>query len=354
MGTDLANRARNQVTGQQQQSESPKTIGALITSMKGEIARALPKHMDADRMARLALTMVRKTPKLAESTPESFAGSLLAAAAIGLEPGVNDECYLVPYRDNKKRIVECQLIIGYQGYAKLFFQSPLAKHLDAQAVYENDEFDYAYGLTPFLTHKPARGNRGQVIEYYAVATLTSGASAFVVLSAEEVKTLRRGKVGSSGDIPDPMHWMERKTAIRQLVKLLPKSANLAIAAKVDERSDIKPAEFSQIDTTPAAIESTPPQSDEPTDITGEWQETAEQPAAAETASAAASDNLTAAQLAKLEIHMKKDGLSTPESRHEWLTNQLHRSITSTSDLTKREASELIDYLATEQAKEAQS
>jgi recombination protein RecT len=190
--------------------------------------RALPKHMDADRLARLALTVVRQSDieahkarkpenSLARCTPESFAGALLTAAALGLEPGVNQEAYLVPYKG------ECTLIVGYQGFAKLFWQHPLAKHLDAHAVHAKDDFDYAYGLAQYLRHKPAKGERGKITHYYAVAELSTGASAFVVLTADEVKKLRGGKVGPSGNIPDPMHWMERKTALRQLVKLLPKS-----------------------------------------------------------------------------------------------------------------------------------
>lgn len=212
------------------QAQQRPTIASTIAQLKPEIARALPKHLDADRIARLALTAVRKDRKLAECTPESFAGALLTAAALGLEPNVNGEAYLVPYKG------ECTLIVGYAGFAKLFWQSPLAKHIDAQAVHENDDFDYAYGLAPYLTHKPARGDRGAVTHYYAAATLTTGASAFVVLSKDEVKALRGGKVGTSGGIADPQHWMERKTALRQLVKLLPKSAALNAALTADERT----------------------------------------------------------------------------------------------------------------------
>jgi len=212
-----------------QQRNARPTVAQAIEMMKPEIARALPKGLDADRMARLALTLVRKDRSLAACSPESFAGSLLTAAALGLEPGVNGEAYLVAYKG------ECTLIIGYQGFAKLFYQSPLAKHLDAQAVYEHDEFDYEYGLSPRLVHKPAKGDRGQVTHFYAVATLNTGASAFVVLSPEECKALR-GRVGTSGSIKDPMRWMERKTALRQLVKLLPKSTALDVAVNADERS----------------------------------------------------------------------------------------------------------------------
>lgn len=207
----------------------PPTVSQMLVALRPEIQRALPRGMDADRIARLALTAIRKDQNLARCTPESFAGSLLTAAAMGLEPNVNGEAYLVPYKG------ECTLIVGYAGLAKLFWNSPLAKHLDAQVVHERDEFDYEYGLTPRLHHKPASGNRGVVIAYYAVATLTTGASRFVVLSPDEVKLLRCGKVGTSGKIPDPQHWMERKTVLRQLFKTLPKSAHLNRALEVDER-----------------------------------------------------------------------------------------------------------------------
>lgn len=210
-------------------SDTKPTVGQFIQSMRREIARALPKGMDADRVARLALTVVRQDRNLQSCKPESFAGALLTAAALGLEPGVNQEAYLVAYRN------ECTLIVGYQGYAKLFYQHPLAKSLDAQAVHENDQFSYRYGTNPDLTHIPTSGDRGKVTHYYAVASLTSGASHFVVLTADEVKALRNGQVGTKG-VPDPQHWMERKTAIRQLIKLLPKSTQLAAAAAADEQT----------------------------------------------------------------------------------------------------------------------
>jgi len=220
--------------------EDGQTIAGYIKSLTPEIARALPKGMSADRVARLALTVVRQSDLQARKTgkpqmslvncsPQSFAGALLTAAALGLEPGVNGEAYLVPYKR------ECTLIIGYQGYAKLFYQHPLARHIAAHVVYENDEFDYAYGLEPFLHHKPARGDRGKVIYYYAAASLSTGAGDFVVLTPEEVKKLRGGKVGTSGDVDDPQRWMERKTAMRQLVKTLPRSASLSAAVAYDEQ-----------------------------------------------------------------------------------------------------------------------
>lgn len=215
--------------------DKPKTIAGLITDMKSEIARALPKGMDADRIARLALTQVKKTPRLAECTAQSFAGALLTSSAIGLEPGVNGECYLVPYRDRKTGETECQLIVGYQGIAKLYWQSPLAEYIDTQWVGENDEFDYMKGLNPYLEHRPARGDRGKPILYYAVVRIKgSSQPIWDVFTAEQIQILRKGKVGTSGDIADPQRWMERKTALKQVLKLAPKSTRLDRGMSSDE------------------------------------------------------------------------------------------------------------------------
>lgn len=231
-GEALRQKAREKASGEASTevatAERSASIAQFLDQLAPQLQRALPKHMTGDRMARIALTQVRLNRQLAACDPRSFAAALLTAASLGLEPGVNGEAYLVPYGN------ECTLIVGYQGYAKLFWQHPLAKHIDAQAVFENDDFDYAYGLSPHLTHKPARGDRGEVIYYYAVAALSTGAQAFVVLTPDEVKQLRGGRVGPSGKIADPMRWMERKTAVRQLVKMLPKSADLARGMVADE------------------------------------------------------------------------------------------------------------------------
>lgn len=215
-------------TRDQQQTQNNGGIAQFIHALQPEIERALPRHMDADRMARLLLTAIRQTPKLAQCDPQSFAGAVLTASALGLEPNLSGEAYLIPYGK------ECQLVIGYQGLVKLFWQHPLAAHVDAHAVFANDDFDYAYGLDPFLRHKPALGERGDVIAYYAAASLKTGAKTFLVMSPEQVKALRGGKTGPSGKIPDPERWMERKTVLRQLFKTLPRSTDLNHALASDE------------------------------------------------------------------------------------------------------------------------
>ena len=77
-------------------------ITALIEGMKGQIARAVPKHIGAERLARVMLTEMRKNPALMDclATQEgtaSLLGALMVSAQLGLEPGPLGHSYLVPF-----------------------------------------------------------------------------------------------------------------------------------------------------------------------------------------------------------------------------------------------------------------
>lgn len=229
---------------EEQQADKTARLAKYVKEQVGpQLMRVLPKHIPEDRMVRIAVSACRGNSDLLDATPLSLAGALLTAATLGLEPNTpNGECYLAPFRNKKApgQPMEAALIVGYQGYVKLFRQHPLGGPIWADAVYPEDEFWWQRGTDPKVHHVPrpeARAATSKPTHYCAYA-IPKGASRaeFVVLTADEVKTLRQGREGPRGDIADPQRWMERKTAIRQLVKLLPKSAEMALAATVDESS----------------------------------------------------------------------------------------------------------------------
>ncbi|MCT9090609.1 recombinase RecT [Streptomyces sp. ASQP_92] len=250
MSTNLAERvaARRNTPARQttRGAAAPQpNLVQFVQSMRGEIARALPAHVaNPERIARIALTELRRVEHLAECTQESFGGALMTCAQLGLEPGgALGEAYLLPFWSKKARAYEVQLVIGYQGMIRLFWQHPAAAGLAAHTVHENDDFEFEYGLAPVLRHKPARSNRGRPTDYYAVATMANGGSAFVVMSVEDVEAIRqRSKARDSGPWSTDYDAMARKTVIRQLFKILPKSSELARAVAHDEgvRRDTTP------------------------------------------------------------------------------------------------------------------
>lgn len=230
------------------------TLQQLLETHKNQIAVALPKHMTPERMIRVAMTAVSTTPKLQECPPVTIAAAIVQASILGLEPSsVLGEAYLVPYWNGKARRTECQLIVGYQGLVKLARQSGEVAMIDAQIVYERDTFEFHKGSDVWWTHKWARsGDRGAPEGVWAGYVLRDGSKNFEYWSLEQIERHRQmfcknsvdrdGKViGAWRDAPE---WMWKKTVLRQLIKLMPKSiekaAGLALAQAVslDERAEV--------------------------------------------------------------------------------------------------------------------
>ncbi|MEU9606412.1 recombinase RecT [Streptomyces sp. NPDC048057] len=292
MSTNLAERVASKRAGRSaapaHRPQQQPTLVQFVQQLRPEIDRALPAHVGgADRIARIALTELRRVEHLAECTQESFAGALMTCSALGLEPGgVSGEAYLLPFWNKKVRAYEVQLVIGYQGMIKLFWQHPLAAGLDTHTVFEGDEFEYEYGLAPVLKHKPTRGStKGAPTHYYAVARLANGGNALVVLDVDDVEAIRkRSKAKDFGPWATDHDAMARKTTVRQLFKLLPKSAELARAVAHDEtvRRDPSPegldtpGDYIPGEVVPQPDEQ-PTVEDVPTEFAG-WPEAAEPPA----------------------------------------------------------------------------
>jgi recombination protein RecT len=48
------------------------SIRTLLDRAKGQIKLALPRHIDPDRLLRIAMTSVQKTPELLDCNPQSL------------------------------------------------------------------------------------------------------------------------------------------------------------------------------------------------------------------------------------------------------------------------------------------
>lgn len=212
-----------------------QTVAAYLKKMEPEFAKALPAHMTAERLARVALTTIRTTPKLLECTIPSLMGAVVQAAQLGLEPGLIGHCYIIPYGK------EAQFIIGYKGMIDLARRSGQIQNIYAHAVYEADHFEYELGLHPKLEHKPASGRRGAMTYVYAVAHFKDGGYQFEVMDMEEIERRRqRSKASKNGPWVTDFEEMAKKTVIRHMWKYLPISIEIQQQAAQDEivRKDI--------------------------------------------------------------------------------------------------------------------
>lgn len=217
----------------------PHSFPAMLKQYQAEIARALPRHLNPERMTRIALTEFRKNPKLSECDPRSVFAAVIMASQLGLEPGLMGQCYLIPYK------TECQLIPGYQGLLDLVRRSGKVKRIEAQVVYEKDRFAYRTGLTVTLEHEPLLdGERGEPRLVYAVAEFTDGGHHVEIMTRTQIEAIR----DRSQSVINAKRWskktpwdtdtdeMWRKSALRRLCKFLPKSVELAQALALDDSS----------------------------------------------------------------------------------------------------------------------
>lgn len=237
---DIKNQLANKTNGNKPASPA-NTIAAYLKKMGPEIEKALPSHMNPDRMARIALTTIRSNPKLLEASVPSLLGAVMQAAQLGLEPGLVGHCYLIPFRNGKTGQTDVQFIIGYKGMIDLARRSGQIENIYSHAVFEQDEFEYELGLHPKLVHKPAAGERGNMTHVYAVAHFKDGGYQFEVMDMQEIEKRRgRSKSKNNGPWVTDFEEMAKKTVIRHMWKYLPISIEVQQQAVQDEvvRKDI--------------------------------------------------------------------------------------------------------------------
>ena len=242
---------------QRREKTTVNDLRYLLEKYKDQIAMALPKHISAERMMRVALTTFNRTPLLAECSATSICGALVQASILGLEPdGMSGEAFLIPYWSTKAGGYECQMQAGYKGIVKLARNTGEYRMIDAQPVHEGDTFEFQKGSETYWLHKwdPKR-ERGPIYGYWAGYTLKDGGANFEFMSVAEIEAhrdqysqgaykklrgqfvLEDGKKVLTGPWKDSPDWMYRKTPLIQCLKLGPKSYQLRTAMTLTDQSD---------------------------------------------------------------------------------------------------------------------
>lgn len=224
-------------------------IAYLLKSKQGEIAKMLPKHLNADRLLKVAQIAATTTPALAKCDVASLVGAIGQCAQMGLEPNtVLGHAYLVPFNTkrkdgngNERWVNSVQVIIGYKGLIDLARRSGQIVSIAAHEVCSNDKFELVYGLDEKLNHTPSMGERGDVIGFYAVAKLKDGGHCFEFMSKTQVEGIQAA-ADKKNKYPSKV-WQEhftemgRKTVIRRLAKYLPLSVEFQTAATLDAMAE---------------------------------------------------------------------------------------------------------------------
>lgn len=208
-------------------------MDGLIARMMPAIELALPKAIGAERFVRMVFTQLHAKPELYDCEPRTVLGAMMLCAQLGLEPGPLGHAYFVPYKR------QCTFILGYKGMIELAGRSGRLRSIIARPVYEGDVFEWSYGITDRMTHRPCTpADRGAELLYYGLARYASpNGSTLHVMYPEEIEAAKQrsqaARAGSGPWVTDPLA-QSLKTVIRRMSPWLPMSVQFARGLESDD------------------------------------------------------------------------------------------------------------------------
>ncbi len=218
------------------------TIRALLEHPQtmNQMKKAIPHHLTVERLLRVSMTSIQRTPRLLECTPNSLLACIMTCAQLGLEPDqFLGQAYLVPFYNSKKKTYEAQLIPGYRGFVDLARRSGRVLSVSSQVVYTNDEFEMEYGIEEKLRHVPADGERGEPKGVYVVFQYKDNSHSFDYMSTADVEKIRkRSKTPDAGPWVTDWDEMAKKTVIKRHCKLVPMSIEFAQASRLEDYANM--------------------------------------------------------------------------------------------------------------------
>lgn len=217
------------------QSNPVAAFSGFMDKFKPQLALALPKHMTADRMARLALTAFSTSTNLQKCDAKSIAASIMTAGQLGLEPGVNGQGYLIPYGTT------CTFVPGWKGLVDLVSRSGRGTVFTG-VIFKDQSYTFTDGARRDLViHNETDLDAPEDITHaYAIGWVKDAAMPIIELwSVEKIRKHRDkyNKVGAKHYSFRDWEMYARKIPLLQVLKYMPASIELANAIAVSHASE---------------------------------------------------------------------------------------------------------------------
>jgi recombination protein RecT len=228
---------KSQVAVPKQQSPM-QLVCTGIERMESGLRAALPPNVTVERFiqtAKIGIQTHRDAAKLLNCDRRSLYNSVSKAAADGLMLD-GREAVLAPFGE------EAQYMIMVQGLLKLARNSGEIASIIAEPVYSLDKFTYRIGVDATPIHEPEwfAEDRGKPIGVWAMVTLTNGQHIVSILNRQKINNIsKRSRAAKNYDPNQGLDWDEwwKKAAIRNVLKLAPKSSALQQAIEHDNEAE---------------------------------------------------------------------------------------------------------------------
>jgi recombination protein RecT len=219
----------------QRQVSPVAKLSNFMEKLKGQMALALPKHLTADRMTRLALTAFSTSAQLQKCTHESIAASIMTAAQLGLEPGVNGAGYLIPYGNT------CTFVPGWKGLVDLVARSGRGTVFTG-VIFKDQEYTFTDGAHRDLVihNETDLQDPADITHAYAIGWVKD--STMPVIELWRVTKIEKhrdkyNKVGKKHYSFRDWEMYARKIPLLQVLKYMPCSVEVTNAIAVSHASE---------------------------------------------------------------------------------------------------------------------
>ena len=221
-------------------------------SVKARLAQVASRYVNPDKLVRLALVAIHRTPRLLECSQESLLLALMESAQTGLEPNTpSKHAYLIPRKNKKTGRLEAQFQTGYRGVIELMRRGGDVASAEARVVYARDFFEFEYGLNMKLVHRPfIDGDAGAVRLAYAIIHLKDHDALPIVdvMPKAKIDAVMESAPGHN-DGPWATHYdeMARKTVLFRAAKYAPIGEHEAEAIEREANKELGTVEFPAIE-----------------------------------------------------------------------------------------------------------
>jgi len=223
-------------TGQSDRPQSPVAVFSnFMDKLKPQMALALPKHLTADRMTRLALTAFSTSEALQRCTTKSIAASIMTAGQLGLEPGVNGAGFLVPYGTT------CTFVPGWKGLVDLVSRSGRGTVFTG-VIFKDQEYTFIDGAKRDLIihNETDLDDPADITHAYAIGWVKDATMPIIELWRVSKIRKHRDKYNKQGQKHYSYRDWEmyaRKAPLLQVIKYMPCSIEVANAVALSDAAD---------------------------------------------------------------------------------------------------------------------
>lgn len=188
------------------------------------------------------LALANSDENIAKCEPYSTYNACLTAATLNLPVNKNlGFAHIVPYKNNKKGLMEAQFQMGWKGFVQLAMRSGEFKTIGVREVKENE----LSGLDEFTGEpifKFQLGSQAKVIGYMAYFRLNNGFEKAFYMTTDELKAHAKRYSQSYkkgyGVWVDNFEAMSQKTVLKLLLsKFAPLSTDMITAIEEDQKVD---------------------------------------------------------------------------------------------------------------------